>query len=121
MNGFCSSFKGFLGVSKRPLYYRYEGEARCELVPPLSTLWRNLSHMLTPDPSLSKMWSLKRPVPVKYEKTIPLDKAALFGCALLTGVGAVINTAKVMPGEPVAIFGLGGVGLSALMGARLAG
>lgn len=58
---------------------------------------------------------------IKIEKSIPLDKAALFGCAILTGVGAVINTAKVVPGEPVAIFGLGGVGLSALMGARLAG
>ncbi|QBD78810.1 alcohol dehydrogenase [Ktedonosporobacter rubrisoli] len=58
---------------------------------------------------------------IKIEKSVPLDKAALFGCAVLTGVGAVINTARVAPGEPVAIFGLGGVGLSALMGARLAG
>ncbi len=58
---------------------------------------------------------------VKIEKNVPLDKAALFGCALITGVGAVINTAKVMPGESVVIFGLGGVGLSALMGARLVG
>lgn len=58
---------------------------------------------------------------IKIDKSIPLDKAALFGCAILTGVGAVMNTARVMPGEPVAIFGLGGVGLSALMGARLAG
>ena len=58
---------------------------------------------------------------ITIEKTIPLDKAALFGCAVLTGVGAVINTARVLPGEPVVIFGLGGVGLSALMGARLVG
>src|SRR5438034_1184178 len=54
-------------------------------------------------------------------KTIPPDKAALFGCAILTGVGAVMNTAQVRPGEPVVIFGLGGVGLSALMGAKLVG
>jgi alcohol dehydrogenase len=54
-------------------------------------------------------------------KTVPLDKAALFGCALLTGVGAVVNTAHVIPGEPVAVFGLGGVGLSSIMGAKLAG
>ena len=46
--------------------------------------------------------------------------AALFGCAVMTGVGAVVNTARVMPGESVAIFGLGGVGLSALLGARAA-
>ena len=45
---------------------------------------------------------------------------ALFGCAVLTGVGAVINTARVAPGESVAIFGLGGVGLAALLGARAA-
>ena len=58
---------------------------------------------------------------VKIDKNIPLDKAALFGCAIITGVGAVINTARVSPGESVVIFGLGGVGLSALMGAKLAG
>jgi len=58
---------------------------------------------------------------IKIEKDVPLDKAALFGCAVLTGVGAVINTAKVSPGEAVVIFGLGGVGLSAVMGAKLAG
>jgi alcohol dehydrogenase len=50
---------------------------------------------------------------------IPLDKAALFGCAVITGVGAVINTARVEPGTAVAVFGLGGVGLSAVMGAQL--
>ncbi len=58
---------------------------------------------------------------IKIEKSIPLDKAALFGCGVLTGVGAVINTAHVLPGEPVVVFGLGGVGLSALMGAKLVG
>jgi alcohol dehydrogenase len=58
---------------------------------------------------------------VKIEKNFPLDQAALFGCAILTGVGAVVNTAKVEPGASVAIFGLGGVGLSAVMGAKAAG
>lgn len=58
---------------------------------------------------------------VKIENDFPLDKAALFGCAILTGVGAVVNTAKVEPGASVAVFGLGGVGLSAVMGAKLAG
>ena len=58
---------------------------------------------------------------IKIDKDVPLDKAALFGCAVLTGVGAIINTAKVVPGESVIIFGLGGVGLSAVMGAKLAG
>ena len=58
---------------------------------------------------------------VKIDPELPLDLAALFGCAVLTGVGAVINTAKVEPGASVAVVGLGGVGLSAVIGAKLAG
>jgi len=58
---------------------------------------------------------------VKINGDIPPEIAALFGCAVLTGVGAVINTAKVMPGESVLIYGLGGVGLAALLGAIAAG
>jgi alcohol dehydrogenase len=54
---------------------------------------------------------------VKIDKELPLDEAALFGCAVLTGVGAVINTAKVSAGTSVAVVGLGGVGLSSLLGA----
>jgi S-(hydroxymethyl)glutathione dehydrogenase / alcohol dehydrogenase len=50
-----------------------------------------------------------------------LEVAALVGCAVMTGIGAVINRAKVTPGSSVAVFGAGGVGLSAIMGARLAG
>jgi alcohol dehydrogenase len=49
------------------------------------------------------------------------DRAALFGCALLTGVGAVVNTAQARPGTSIVVFGLGGVGLAAVMGARAAG
>ncbi len=58
---------------------------------------------------------------VKIDKSIPLDKAALVGCGVMTGVGAAINTAKVTPGATVAVFGCGGVGLSIIQGARLAG
>lgn len=58
---------------------------------------------------------------VKIEKDVPLEIAVLFGCAVMTGVGAIINTAKVTPGTSVAVFGLGGVGLSAVLGARVAG
>ncbi|HYF49860.1 MAG TPA: zinc-dependent alcohol dehydrogenase family protein [Planctomycetota bacterium] len=58
---------------------------------------------------------------VKIDPSVPLDKAALFGCAVLTGVGAVVNTAKVPAGSSVAVFGMGGVGLSAILGARAAG
>lgn len=58
---------------------------------------------------------------IKIDPEVGLEKAALFGCAVITGVGAVVNTARVEPGLSVAVFGLGGVGLSAVMGARLAG
>jgi Zn-dependent alcohol dehydrogenase len=58
---------------------------------------------------------------VKIDRDVPVEAGALFGCAVLTGVGAVLNTARVKAGEGVAIVGLGGVGMSALLGARLAG
>lgn len=58
---------------------------------------------------------------IKIDPAMPLEKAALFGCAVMTGVGAVVNTVQVEPGASVAVFGLGGVGLSAVMGARAAG
>jgi alcohol dehydrogenase len=58
---------------------------------------------------------------VKIDPAVPLATAALFGCAVMTGVGAVVNTARVAPGASVAVFGMGGVGLSAVMGARAAG
>ena len=58
---------------------------------------------------------------VKIDKELPFDEAALFGCAVLTGVGAVINTAKVSAGSSVAVIGLGGVGLSSLLGAVAVG
>jgi alcohol dehydrogenase len=58
---------------------------------------------------------------VKIDKSLAWDIAALFGCAVLTGVGAVINTANVRAGSTVAVVGLGGVGLNAVLGAVLAG
>jgi len=58
---------------------------------------------------------------VKVERDLPFTHAALFGCAVLTGVGAVVNTAQVRAGASTAIVGLGGVGLAALLGARAAG
>jgi alcohol dehydrogenase len=58
---------------------------------------------------------------VKIDPELALDEAALFGCAVLTGVGAVINTAGVKAGQTVAVVGLGGVGLAALLGAIACG
>jgi alcohol dehydrogenase len=58
---------------------------------------------------------------VKIDKSLPFEEAALFGCAVVTGAGAVINTAKVPAGSAVAIVGLGGVGLMSLLAARMSG
>src|ERR1700684_4455590 len=58
---------------------------------------------------------------VKINKDIPLDRAALVGCGVITGVGAVFNTAKVEPGSTVCVLGCGGIGLSAVNGAAMAG
>jgi alcohol dehydrogenase len=58
---------------------------------------------------------------IKVDSSLPAAEAALFGCAVMTGVGAVINTAKVPAGSSVAVVGLGGVGLSALLAANLVG
>lgn len=52
----------------------------------------------------------------KVNKTAPLDKVCLLGCGITTGVGAVLHTAKVRQGSTVAVFGLGGVGLSCIQG-----
>jgi alcohol dehydrogenase len=58
---------------------------------------------------------------VKVDKDLPLKEAALFGCAVLTGVGAVVNTGRVQAGETVVVIGLGGVGLAAVLGAIASG
>ena len=58
---------------------------------------------------------------VKLPPDLPLDEAALFGCAVLTGVGAVVNTARLQPGQTAAVVGLGGVGLAAVLGALASG
>jgi len=58
---------------------------------------------------------------VKIDPDMPLDKAALIGCGVTTGLGAVFRTAQVAPGETVSVIGCGGIGLSAIQGARIAG
>jgi alcohol dehydrogenase len=58
---------------------------------------------------------------VKIEDELPMETAVLFGCAIITGVGAVVNTARVAAGTSVAVFGAGGVGLAAIMGAKAVG
>jgi len=64
---------------------------------------------------------IDRGTAVKVDKDLPLADAAIFGCAVMTGVGAVLNTARIRAGDTVACIGLGGVGLNGLLGAKLAG
>lgn len=70
-------------------------------------------------------WADRAVVPesgvLRIDDDLPLTVGALLGCAVTTGVGAVINTARVAPGSTVAVFGLGGVGLNVVQGARIAG
>jgi S-(hydroxymethyl)glutathione dehydrogenase/alcohol dehydrogenase len=58
---------------------------------------------------------------IKIDDDVPFEIASLIGCGVTTGVGAAINTAKVVPGSSVVVFGCGGVGISAIQGARVAG
>lgn len=58
---------------------------------------------------------------IKIPDDVPLDKACLVGCGVMTGVGAAVNTAKIRPGQTVAVFGCGGVGLNVIQGAVLCG
>lgn len=58
---------------------------------------------------------------IQIPQDMPLEKAALIGCSVMTGVGAVLNTARVQAGQSLAVFGCGGIGLNAVQGGRLAG
>ena len=69
----------------------------------------------------AEMMLLHERAVVRIDDDIPLDRAALVGCGVTTGVGAALNTARVAPGSSVAVFGCGGVGTSVIQGARLAG
>lgn len=90
-----------------------EGERltrKCEPVTPFFGVSAFAEFTLVHESQLAK-------VPVE----LPFPQAAILGCGCVTGAGAVINTAKVAPGETVAVFGVGGIGLNVISGARLAG
>ncbi len=86
-------------------------------------LWHggNLVHQFSNLSSFAEMMLVHENAVVKVDPEVPLDKAALVGCGVLTGVGAVIHAAKVKPGSTVVVIGCGGVGLSVVSGALLAG
>ncbi|TXH02909.1 MAG: alcohol dehydrogenase [Nevskiaceae bacterium] len=83
--------------------------------------WANDTHHHLGVSAFAEMTVVSARSAVRVDRDLPAEIAALFGCAVMTGVGAVVNTAKVAAGESVAIFGLGGVGLAALLGAQASG
>jgi alcohol dehydrogenase len=86
----------------------------------LSTHDHDLNHHLGVS-GFAEYATVSRRSLVKVDRDLAFEHAALFGCAVLTGVGAVINGARIAAGQNVAIVGLGGVGLAALLGAKAAG
>jgi S-(hydroxymethyl)glutathione dehydrogenase / alcohol dehydrogenase len=78
-------------------------------------------HTFTNLSSYAVMMLVHENAVVKIRDDFPLDRAALIGCAVITGYGAAVNTAKVAPGETVAVIGCGGVGMAAINGAAIAG
>ncbi|WP_377299463.1 Zn-dependent alcohol dehydrogenase [Rhizobium sp. SGZ-381] len=86
-------------------------------------LWLNgkLVHQFSNLSSFAEQMLVHENAIVKINRDVPLDRAALVGCGVLTGVGAVIHAAQVKPGSTVAVIGCGGVGLSVVSGAMLAG
>jgi len=111
---YCSTSRPNLcnGIKKEP-GLMVDGKSRFSK-PDGSILYHNLAtfsaHTVTPE------WNL-----VKVGNDVPIERFASLGCAVVTGVGAVINTAQVKPGSIVAIWGCGGVGLNAIQGAVIAG
>lgn len=71
--------------------------------------------------TFSQLSTMPEAAVLKIPKDFPLDKAALVGCGVITGVGAVVHAAQVRMGSSVAVFGCGGIGLNAIQGARMVG
>jgi len=71
--------------------------------------------------SFAERTVVRGPAAIKIPNDVPLDRACLVGCGVITGVGAAINAARVRPGQTVAVFGCGGVGLNVIQGAALCG
>jgi len=112
-------------------FHCVRGEAfLCRALPRGATMLDGTSRLKLGDKSLAAFCSLGNMAEevvcpaisvVPIAKDVPLRVAALIGCGVTTGVGAAINTAGVLPGSTVAVFGCGGVGIATIQGARIAG
>ena len=119
LSAFCGECEycltGHMSLCEEPdLRRRPDEEPRLAQAGAAITQFANLS-------SYAEMMLVHEHAVVKVRDDMPLDRAALIGCGVMTGVGAVFHTAKVEPGMDVAIIGCGGVGLAAVNGAAIAG
>lgn len=108
-------------LSGRPALCRREGVTRTSEDPPRIRQGDAAVTQLLNIGSFAERMLVHENSLVKIEEDVPFEQMALVGCAVVTGVGAVLNTAKVEPGARVAVIGCGGVGLNAIQGAVIAG
>jgi S-(hydroxymethyl)glutathione dehydrogenase/alcohol dehydrogenase len=108
-------------LSGRPVLCNREGLERSAEQPPRLSWNGTPLHQFLRLSAFAEMMLVHENTLVKIRDDMPLDRAALIGCAVTTGLGAVFNTAKVPPGSSVAVLGCGGVGLNCVQGAAIAG
>jgi S-(hydroxymethyl)glutathione dehydrogenase / alcohol dehydrogenase len=108
-------------LSGRPVLCDRQGLERGDDQPPRLSRDGSPIHQFLRLSAFAEMMLVHENTLVKIRDEMPLDRAALIGCAVTTGLGAVFNTAKVTPGSTVAVIGCGGVGLNSVQGAVIAG
>lgn len=111
---YCMDGRGYLCSGQSELVRRKDDEPRLSADGQYIRQFSNLS-------SFAEQMLIHANGLVKIRDDMPLDRAALIGCGVTTGLGAAINTAQVAAGDTVAVIGCGGVGLSVIQGARIAG
>ncbi len=119
LSTFCGSCRYCL--SGRPALCLREGVERGPDEPPRLSYNGERVHAMGRIGGFAEQLLVHEHSVVPIRKDMPLDRAALIGCAVTTGVGAVTRTARVEPGSTVAVLGCGGIGLSAIQGAAIAG
>jgi S-(hydroxymethyl)glutathione dehydrogenase/alcohol dehydrogenase len=119
VSGFCGSCSYCL--DGRPNLCDRVALAPDPSVPPRLTRGGETVHQFADVSSFAEQLLVHENFVVKIRPDMPLDKAALIGCGVTTGVGAVVNTAKVRPGETVAVIGCGGIGLNAIQAGAIIG
>src|SRR6266700_1404413 len=122
--GLCHSDLHFMeGLYPHPLpaVLGHESAGVVEQVGSDVTYVKPGDHVVTNLSSFAEQMLVHENAIVKIRRDMPLELAALIGCGVITGYGAVVNTAKVAPGETVVVIGCGGVGMAAINGAQIAG